>query len=231
MLIQPLEWDSTFFDLKVGIIKVETFDLTRFLAEYKKFDVVYIFEKPDSKNNNQIQQFCPNPIDVKITCKKAINHLQEINENIHIYQYEENSFKELASLAVQSGLYSRFKLDENFPKNSFERLYLKWIKNEINSSHKLPILVYKEENKMEGFISLSTMNNQAHISLFAVDAQHREKGIGKKLLVAAEHYALKNHFQELFVSTQSINQPANSLYKKQGFEENYNVNVYHVWNK
>lgn len=230
MLIQPLPWDSAFFSLKAGKIAEDTFNSEHFLAEKHAFDVIYIFERPDSDKNEEIRRFCPAPADTKVT------FIKEVQENIpldeHIRLYEKNTVDEtLLSLCLQSGIYSRFKTDAGFPSDAYERLYKKWIENSVEHGAALAVLTYQSGDSMAGFITLEAKDGDAHIGLFAVDEQFRGMGIGKKLLAAAEHFACLHHFKRLLVSTQQINQGANETYRKYGFSVHQIVHKYHYWNR
>lgn len=230
MLIHPLSWDSAFFSLKVGKVAEGTFNNNTFLSEINLFDVVYIFELPESKLNEAIKHYCHSPTDTKVTYIKAINSNIPLDE--HIQLYNKNTVDEkLLALCLQSGIYSRFKTDVKFAPDAYERLYTKWITNSVVHGDAFAVLTYQIENTMAGFITLEEKNGDAHIGLFAVDEAFRGMGIGKKLLAAAEHFSAIHHFKQLLVSTQQINNGANETYKKYGFIEHHIIHIYHFWNR
>jgi dTDP-4-amino-4,6-dideoxy-D-galactose acyltransferase len=142
-----------------------------------------------------------------------------------------NQTDKLISLTLQSGIYSRFKTDKNFPAEAYEKLYITWIKKSCDKSIAFRILIYGEMKNPSGFITLTGNDSEAQIGLIAVDEQHRGQGIGRKLIEAAINTAKNHNFTTLKVVTQGANQQACLLYEKCGFVIDSKINIYHYWNK
>ena len=230
MLIKTVRWDSTFFKQRIGRISTGNFDLKIFEKEKKRFELIYI----ECSSNTPVNIEWPfsNTLfeDRKLIYSKQINSNAILASEIKIYP-DKIPCKSLIKLALQSGEFSRFKNDKNFKKNSYEHLYTKWIQNSTNKKLAFSVLVFGDLKNPEGFITLQKDGNAAHVGLFAVGHHTRSRGIGKKLMAAAEYYAQKHNFDTLNVTTQADNKLACKLYEKCGFTIQSSINTYHYWNK
>ncbi len=230
MLIKTLKWDSDFFKLKIGKIETADFTINDFENEKNKFDLIYI-QAPD-KHSASFESIVSSAQfeDKKLIYTKKISQTVQPDEKISVYK-DKTANKNLIRLALLSGAYSRFKLDSNFKKRSYEHLYTKWIENSINKKMAFCVLVYGDERNPDGFISIQKKGDEAQVGLFTVNDNARNRGIGKKLLEAAEYYAQKHNFDTLNIATQSSNKPACMLYEKSGFTVKSSINTFHYWNK
>ncbi|MFN8282990.1 MAG: GNAT family N-acetyltransferase [Chitinophagales bacterium] len=229
MTIEPLKWDSEFFNLKIGKINPNCFSLSDFDAQKNSFDLIYIFEYPDAATLDEIKSTNAALVDRKVIYTKETTSVL-LDDNIKEYTAKTAS-QNLIDLALQSGVYSRFKIDRNFDASFYDRLYLEWIKKSCSREIAFDVLVYGDEKDPDGFITIQQKNNEAHVGLIAVHERARGKGIGKKLMEAAEFVAKNHNFDILKVTTQGDNKQACSLYEKCGFTIDETIHIYHYWNK
>lgn len=78
--------------------------------------------------------------------------------------------------------------------------------------------VQADKRKIVGYIGYWFLIDEVHISTFAVDPDHRRKGIGEKLLVAAFEQAAALGALLVTLEVRVSNQAAIHLYRKYGFE-------------
>lgn len=230
MTLQPLKWDSKFFNLKIG--KITDVEQPLSAQEIKEYDLIYI----EQLNDKKIKKKSATLFNIEYTDKK-INYLKtlkkgtpQVHGNIKEYHFK-TANKKLTDLAIQSGVYSRFKLDSQFSDEWYKKLYIQWIKNSVKKKSADVVLVYGDVKKPEGFITLLFKGQLAQIGLIAVDAEHQNKGIGKALIGAAEYFAEKNNCTKLQVITQSENKNACHFYEKRGFKKESIIYTHHHWNK
>jgi dTDP-4-amino-4,6-dideoxy-D-galactose acyltransferase len=226
--IQYLEWDSKFFGYKIGkIIFDENINDTQLKFDQEDYQLIYLFSK--EKLNNEFQKkINANLVDIKIEfIKKAVvvnsefaNHL-EIKKINHITD-------DLLQLVYESGVYSRFKLDQNFKNNEFEKLYEAWINKALNDFNSMVIGAFID-SKIVGFISLGIKQGIADIGLIAVDEHARGKHLGTLLLGEANNFAIKNNSEYLTVVTQENNIQAMKFYERNGFSVDKKNYIYHLW--
>jgi len=98
-----------------------------------------------------------------------------------------------------------------------------------NPNEKYKFFVAEEDSNIVGYsrIHLYRWNNSAFIISLLVDAKHRRKAIGTRLLKAMEDFARKSKARVLMFDTSPDNTPALQLYFKNGFKIcGYNEKIY-----
>lgn len=136
----------------------------------------------------------------------------------------------LLSLALQSGQYSRFRVDPRMPAGSFERMYAAWLDRSLAGELAREVLVFGEAGKdADGFLALGMKKGRADISLLGVDRASRGRGVGTALVDAAVARAHAWGLANVQVVTQQDNTPACSLYEKCGFTVEAVEHVHHAW--
>ena len=71
--------------------------------------------------------------------------------------------------------------------------------------------------KMSGFILCRLVAEEAEILTIAVAPEYRQRGLGRRLVLAAQEYCLENGVKELFLEVAEQNEPALALYRQLGF--------------
>ena len=231
-----LKWDSQFFGYKIACIKPFELglpDLNKIIRELKNkdFRLAYCFVIPEDKiSSDSLNQVSGLLVDEKITFFTKIDEEKTIPNSNNIVPYDLKYVSEkLKSLTLQSGAYSRFKIDPAFRNNEFEKLYIEWIEKSVSRILATEILVYNEDREIKGFVTLALNNNTGSIGLIAVDEKQRGKSIGKKLIYAALQYFKEKKITNLEIVTQKANIVACRFYESCGFEVKNIVNVYHLW--
>jgi dTDP-4-amino-4,6-dideoxy-D-galactose acyltransferase len=225
MKIKYLDWDSSFFNKKIGLL--ELFNDCNFSEMQDDYDLIYVVsdkdiavESPDFKEG-----YSENKI---IFSKRIVQKNESTDVNI-FSELEDSPRKELYELAFESGKFSRFKLDPNFHQTDFEKLYKKWVDNSFNKEFADAILVYKEQNTIIGFITYKVWVKYAAIGLIAVCVRHQGKGIGKKLIQSVEMELANKGVDELRIPTQLQNELACLFYAKMGYKIIENKILKHYW--
>ncbi len=232
MTCEYLKWDSEFFGFKIGKISeytnIKNFQNTINSFRDEGYRLIYCFTHPENIEVNNLLSKYAQLVDEKITYYKIIEKLNyDVDKNIIPCS---KISTELISLVLQSGEFSRFKIDPNFPEGSLERLYVKWIENTINKKFG-DILYVHMVNKIIGFITLRTANGIGNIDLIAVANDFRGQSIGSKLLMCAYNYFVNKNITNIEVVTQKNNILACKFYEKNNFKIKNIVNIYHLWLK
>lgn len=226
MKFQYLPWDSEFFGMRIARVDVATQEDVRALDSVDKsqWNLIYIFSRPDI----DIHQNGVLLVDQKVIYEKAVGMVCEDYQEIYRFQGEQPSDK-LYGLAIQSGLYSRYKTDENFPEDSFERLYRRWIEQSVSGNMADVVLCHGVGKNMDGMLTLKINELVGQIGLVAVDEKSRGNGIGSRLIQSSEFFLSQNGIKKLEVATQLTNRGACHYYQKNGFYQKSITNVYHWW--
>lgn len=229
-MVDRLQWDSDFFGLRIGRADVEANKKWNMLQQEAgslrmDYDLIYIFseqELPFDSNSMRL-------VDTKTIYAKAIDTSSIMPSTIERYQ-ETVPNADLYRLALVSGVYSRFRLDDCFPAESYERMYRCWIERSVDGFMADVVLVHRMDNLIDGMITLKIDLDVAHIGLVAVKESAQGKGIGTMLIKAVEAYLQSNTtVRHLKVVTQLANKPACCLYEKNGFVVEEKTNIYHWW--
>lgn len=77
--------------------------------------------------------------------------------------------------------------------------------------------VAEEDGEIVGYIALTYCLEEAEINIIAVSEKFRKKGIASELLKKTQTALLKLGVKKLFLEVRRSNEPAQSLYEKNGF--------------
>lgn len=231
---KSLDWDSSFFGISTGMITCQnlTADEIHKILEKMKIDGYRLVYYPavHKIEATLLDRYKGVLADEKITFIKTLGKLSVQNTDAHIISYDQSNVSpELLDLAWESGIYSRFNIDPHFKNNEFRQLYKIWIERSVSREIAKDVLVYMDESRIGGMITLGEKNNKGDIGLVAVAESSRGKGIGKKLMAAAENAFQDMGYHEVQVVTQGINAPAMNLYQSCGYTINERLFYYHFW--
>ncbi len=135
----------------------------------------------------------------------------------------------LESLALQSGLHSRFRRDPGFQNREFERLYAEWLASSLRGDDGKCVRIIGPASAPAGLITLEPAPDEVRIGLLAVDAGQRGKGLGHRLLAEADHFCHQRHLATIRVATQAENKEACRFYARCGFVEIETIDYFHAW--
>lgn len=236
-VFQILDWDSNFFKYKVARINalnLSSNELTNLLSKLSllKVKLAYWFIDPKDKISNEAAKSNNGFLaDDKITY--IINLSSDPPKRIDCPKIQSYLYKplnkNLLSLALQSGFYSRYRQDKKFVRNEFCRLYTTWIKRSLNGEIAADVIVYVDNDIEKGLVTLEKKDNYGSIGLLAVDKKYRGKSVGKQLINAAFEKFKEIGIRKVKVTTQKKNVIACKFYEKIGFAFDNVQNIYHFW--
>jgi dTDP-4-amino-4,6-dideoxy-D-galactose acyltransferase len=231
-----LDWDTNFLGYKVASIllnSVTSIELAEILDCLKKENVklAYLQLTPsDIYSNNAAVENNGVLADEKTVFSITLNPNILYDVDSHIEYYKGNVINEdIYNIAIESGHQSRFRIDNHFATDVQEKMYRIWIEKSINGEMADEVIVYIEDNKVLGLVTVQKKNNIGIIGLVGVIANARSKGIGLKLMEATKDWFVKNKILYIEVVTQALNIGACRYYVKSGFEIKEVSNYYHIW--
>lgn len=229
MKIEYLTWDSTFFNKRIGKVDLlDEFELVK--KELDQYDLVYIFADPNNKLLNEaIKELGALLVDEKVVFVKDTGLGEDINEVISYKRSNDMKDGDVVRTGLQSGLYSRFAIDNNFGKEAFSHFYTEWMNMSIDRKIAEEVFVVEENDIIKGVITLGRKNNRGDIGILAVDESYRGQKIGYKLIQQSEAYFTSKSVDKIQVVAQLANKLACSFYDRYGFGIESVTNVYHLW--
>lgn len=241
-MIKRLAWDSLCFGYEIGMVTVaDELDLQQFMEESDAYQLVYIFSKKDLGS-------LPTPfkkVDEKITLEISRHSCGTANQkdgynpvgqiigldavsDSFLHTKAQKLKREFLDLALLSGEYSRFRIDERLKNGEYKKLYSAWAEKSLKGDDKA--FVFLRRNKLNGLITFSSNGKgRSKIELLAVLRQSRGQGIGSVLIDHACAAVRERASQSLEVTTQKANNKALSFYLERGFNIIDEQNVYHWW--
>ncbi|HQO23885.1 MAG TPA: GNAT family N-acetyltransferase, partial [Spirochaetota bacterium] len=182
-----LDWDSNFFGIKIAKIEADVYDNKAIKSSVQSafsegVELIYLII-PDVIDKKEI--FHHNLIDQKVIFRKEIFTRSE-QDTVIIEYHGKTVSSRLYKIALESGKYSRFRLDPVLPYGSYERLYRIWIEKSADREIADNVLVYKEKDEILGMITVKLKDGSGEIGLLAADYKAQGKGIGSKLISSAE---------------------------------------------
>ncbi len=235
-----LDWDSVFFGFTVARIlpkKLEAQELKTLLGAMKDQGVRLAYWAMDSADNvsNDASKSCKGFMADRKTTYAIDAHAMRKRLDLVVAGTGVDLFTdllptpELESLAIQAGLYSRFRLDPQIPEDRFEELYRLWIQKSVSGELAEKVFVIRDAGKIVGMTTVGEKDGRGDIGLLAVDNSVRGKSLGCTLVLAAQKWALGRGFQVAQVVTQGDNLPACRFYEKSGYHVDKVENIYHFW--
>lgn len=235
---QILDWDSAFFGMRVARIlpnRLTTGELDQMISHMRdeKVALAYWASDPNDEESQRAARVCHGfPAGNRTTFVMDLHQNNGSAENLGaiVEEYTDavpNS--ELEQLAVEAGVYSRFRVDRRIPAEKFSSLYKQWIRNSTNKRMADAVLVVRHAGKIVGMVTVKERNGAGDIGLIAVDADMRGHKLGISLVRAAQEWSRKRGLKLAQVVTQGENTAACRLYEKCGYKVTGTENFYHFW--
>ncbi|NQT30425.1 MAG: GNAT family N-acetyltransferase [Candidatus Saganbacteria bacterium] len=235
---QILDWDTDLFGFTVAKVipeKILLKSLKENIATMKKKNISLVYWASDP--NDFESQEAAKRLGGILVCEKIIFEIdfsKHLNKSIprtnEISEYLFDSPNvELEDLAIQSGHYSRFKVDPAFPDELFKKLYKTWIMRSTNKMIAKNVFVYEVGKRIVGMVTVGGGIEFGEIGLVSVAEEMRGKGIGKALIRFAQSWFISEGYRKAQVATQAQNIAACRLYENCGFRKKKTENIYHFW--
>ena len=230
MKVERLSWDSDFFGLRIGRAVVSSEEECAALAGQRKnlekdYDLLYVFTSHGKRFPDDKAKL----VDEKVVYSLSKVVSSEANPSVVLWDANKGVTDDLLHLALVSGKYSRFKLDESLPIGSYERLYSRWIEQSVSHAMATEVFCYMIDDTSRGLVTLDRKEDKGVIGLVAIHEDCQNRGIGSAMMRYVVHYARQNQCDNLSVATQLNNLPACKLYEKSGFGMESVTDVWHWW--
>ena len=233
-LYRLLDWDTNTFGFKTARILPERLEgeaLRQILSDLRGLGVVLAYWILPSTEPSALDLAASHGgvrVDQKVTYVGATATLAGESAGVVEYAGPADA-PDLLALALESGQYSRFRVDPRFPRQGFERLYHQWIINSVNHSIAEITLVTRSQDTLTGLVTVGEKAGRADIGLIAVSAEARGQGLATRLVRAANAWGHDRGYAVGQVVTQGANLPACRLYERCGYSLEKSEDVFHFW--
>jgi dTDP-4-amino-4,6-dideoxy-D-galactose acyltransferase len=230
--IKRLDWDSQFLGREVyGVTVAADADVAGMVAALRERDasIAYLFVGPDDAGlHARLTDHGAVLYDEKVTYGKELKEADEGgNEGVEVYKGELTD--QLLALAILAGHESRFRKDPGL-RPFFEPLYKLWMINSLKGTMADAVLVYRADAGIRGMVTCKTgADGIGRIGLIATDGAWQGKGVGRRLMKAAQEFFLTRQMDKCTVVTQRTNTGACGLYERSGFTIYKMEIIYHLW--
>ena len=233
---QLLNWDSDILGISVAKIlpsPLTTEKLALLLQELKsqRVKLVYWLVASEDIASQKAAQHCAGFLaDKKVTYCVDLRTLSPLPSasGVEIYTFD-TANSELKTITTEIGRLSRFGNDPHLTVGQVNRLYEAWINNACKKAVAKIVLVTKNQQNIVGMVAIDAKQGRGDLSLLGVDPQHQGKGIGKRLVHAAQAWCLTNDYPISQVVTQQNNIKACRLYESCSYQYEKTDYFYHFW--
>jgi len=237
-LVEYLNWDSQFFGVNIGRTRIDIShlqpkSLDKALNEARANNIKCLYvEIPFGIP--EVLAYCAENgfflVDLKTTLENKIDIKDTRASSINItYKLEDEYYPSLTEIVKQISIQSRFSYDLKFGREKSRLLYEEWLRVSFYEKYCDYFIVYVEDEKPAGFITVKIKNGYPFIDLLGVLDEKRGKSIGKCLINEAERKLSEVQYNTMNVVTQGHNIGALRTYQSMNFRIK-SINIfYHKW--
>lgn len=226
MKIQYLEWDSNFFNKKIGYLELSSsslFDSKLFVEQVERegYELVYVYAYDNFIQQKLLTEGKLELIDIMLTMVKENIYHQSNQFKLHT-NLTTKQLNECYNIADQIAKVSRFYNDKDIGPEKAKMLYRKWVENASNETFADGLLLEKEGDKIIGFHIVKSLkkSNSGICSLIGVDEKYKGRGIGTKLWNQANLYwSNEKNIKKIKVPFSLQNIQSFNFHVKMGFDK------------
>jgi dTDP-4-amino-4,6-dideoxy-D-galactose acyltransferase len=232
-----LDWDSAFFNKRIGRVLTHSLTNTDSLAVDKwaaanRIDCVYyLADGSDLDSPKTAESHGYHLMDLRVTYQYDLDHSQVTAQaNNHIRNANEEDLPFIRQMVRENHTISRFFADEHFEREKCMELYEAWIERDFREKNHF-LWVIEEKGLPVAYTSagLDLDNNTAEIGLVGVHPDWRGQGNGLKLQVWVLDQLKTLGARHVEVVTQGRNINAQNLYQRSGYQLKSIDLWYHKW--
>lgn len=241
-LCQFLEWDSNFFQIRIG--KVNQTHLDKESAQeimdwcrIQKIDCLYFLANSDDPNTirlaekNHFQM-----VEIRLIMERSLKDWvpasrQKKDPSITIRYPEPKDLPVLEKIAAFSYIDSRFYFDQGFDPLKWQTYYSTWVRKSCQGGADLA-LVAEKDGLVVGYITgnLNKGNPQEGIyELTGVAPDARRSGVGQELFRSGLDWYVEHGVNTVWLATQGRNIPTQRMIQRNGFITRACQIYYHKW--
>ena len=239
-LCEFLEWDSSFFGLRIARAAGDILDAKRLAemegwCERQRIDCLYFLARPEDSNTSHFAEVSGfRLVDVRVTLewealpRPPVPTAVEDEAGLRLARADDTAA--LQEAARRNHHDTRFYADERFPRHLCDLLYATWIARSLEG-YADAVWVAEEAGKPVGYITchLDRETATGRIGLMGVNDGMRGRGIGSLLVKGCAAWFREHGARIVKVTTQGRNLAAQRIYQRCGFVTASVGLWYHRW--
>ncbi len=195
------------------------------IKEIKK-GIIFCFTIFSPRNSNLLQQAGFNLISIRNTYKLNLNSLLEkniedcpneykiLNKLKSIKGLQKKDLNQLADTIYKTSRYSK---DSSLGRNQSRKIYTNWLNNSLYNNYASEAFLVFDQSTAIGIITIKIKDKIGSIDLLGIRQKYQNKGLATYLLKKAVDYLITQDINDIFVTTEGENIPANIFYQKNNF--------------
>jgi len=232
-LCEYLEWDSKFFNRRIGRLKsnrlaADEFEAILAWSKSEKIDCLYFLADSDDRCSTRCAEtFGFELVDIRMTLERKVDKVAGNPASV-IRPACESDIPALKSIAGVGHEDSRFYVDGRFPKELCKSLHEVWIEKSCKGYAEMVLV--PESDGAAGYISCHLPSpGTGQIGLLGVAPQAQGRRFGQLLIEEAVRWFGHQGCDRVLVVTQGRNLRAQRLYQRCGFTTQSLQFWYHKW--
>ncbi len=235
-----LEWDSSFFGLRIARVADDFFDAKRLgeiedWCERHRIDCLYFLARPDDPNTSRLAELAAfRLVDVRVTLELEAGPRAPapsvMGDGTALRLARAGDSATLQEAARRNHHDTRFYADERFPRRLCDSLYAAWIARSLEG-YADAVWVAEEAGKPVGYITCHLDREMAigRVGLLGGNDGGRGRGIGPGLVSGSVAWFREQGMRIVRVATQGRNVAAQRTYQRCGFVTAAIGLWYHRW--
>lgn len=238
---QFLEWDSTFFGVRIGQILKNSLDtetvrqIDKWSKNYRVDCLYLVTDADDSSTIRLAEDNGFHQVEIRILYESNLtgwdpDARQKSNQDVVIRNVRNTDIPQLQQIAKNSYQNSRWYFDPCFPEEKCQEFYQSWIKKSAEGGASF-VLVADIDGEILGYISGNRQADhpEGSFELTAVKETSRRSGIGHELFASSLDWYIQHSVNRVIVNTQGRNLGTQRMIMRFGFLP-FKVHLfYHRW--
>ncbi len=230
-MVEPLAWDSEFWDVRAARAHASTEDQLALADQAcQELGIEWCSLLVPSTNLPMVNTAVRRGyavVDVRYAMRVSLGERAPADPN---RLAREDETDELASLGGGALRDSRFYIDPHLDDTRCELFYETWVRNSMAGSMADAVLVERVDDQVDGFITVRLHDGRrASLPLVAVHTARHGRGVARRLLAATLDWIAARDVTQVDVVTQLSNVPAIALYNSAGFRLQESAVWLHRW--
>ncbi len=200
-------------------------EVVKSILEIKK-GIIFCFTVFSRKNFNLLQKNGFNLISIRNTykldlvqyVKKNVGNIPEgyeiLDRSRSIKLLQENDLTQIAKTIYETSRYSK---DKSLEKNKSFGIYTSWVSNSLYNNYVDEAFLAFNKLTALGIITIKIDNKTGSIDLLGIIKKFQNQKLATHLLRKAIDYLRSHHIDDIFVTTEGENIPANIFYQRNHF--------------